>query len=195
MKFDLKLWLIVGLTAIIILLILFDKPQEHDTSAWQDEIHRKNTKIKELQAKHIEDSVKFSQEMAVLNEELSGKDTQVRKLAFNLERLKKNPIVIKVRDSVPVIDSVFLAYDSVIQVKDEQLEIQGKMIVSLEDENQRITSNFLERLQLQSENLATQKEIIDDQRKELRKERRKVKLLKVVAVVGTVGAFILGAGL
>jgi hypothetical protein len=112
-----------------------------------------------------------------------------------LERLKANPVVIHIRDSVEEIEQAFQAYDSLLASKDQQIEIQGRLIVSLEDENKRITANFMERLELSEDNFIAQKAISDTYKKDNRKLRRGNKLLKVGLVVGTVGAFILGSQL
>ena len=198
MKFDIKTWALIILAGAFILYILFDKdpiPNESYVAEYESTIQRNESTIKALESKHVEDSLRFTHKIAELRDSLKTSGKHTVKIERSLAKIKANPVIIKVRDSIKVVDDAFITYDSTLAAKNEEIRIQGKMIVSLEDENQRITSNFLERLSLQSENLATQKEIIDDQRKELRKERRKVKLFKVVAVVGTVGAFILGAGL
>lgn len=190
-----KLWYIIfGLTAIIILLLIFQpNPPPADTTVWKQEIEKNRQKAEELAIKHREDSTQFAQKLAQLNAELKGKERQVVKLEGNLSRLKKNPVVIKVKDSIPEIDSVFQQYDLLLETKDNQISIQSKMIKGLEEENTRITDNFLERLQLSQAAFDNQKLIADSYKKDTRKVRRQNKLLKVAAVVGTVGGIFLGA--
>jgi hypothetical protein len=198
MKFSPVWWVVFGLAAIIILLILFDKdpiPNESYIKEYESTIQRNESTIEGLKVKHREDSLKSAKEIAQLKAKLSGKVTEVKKLSFNLERLKANPVVIHIRDSVEEIEQAFQAYDSLLASKDQQIEIQGRLIVSLEDENKRITGNFMERLELSEQNFQAQKAISDSYKKDNRKLRRGNKLLKVGLVVGTVGAFILGSQL
>jgi hypothetical protein len=193
---DIKLWLIVGLTVIIVLLLLFDKDPVQNESyikEYESTIQRNESTIESLKVKHREDSLKSAQEVAELKAKLSSKVTEVKKLSSNLARLKANPIVIQVRDSIPIIDSLVQSYDSLLESKDDQIELQGRLIVSLEDENKRITGNFLERLELSQQNFDAQKAISDTYQKENKKLRRGNKLLKVGLVVIGVGGFVAGS--
>jgi ASC-1-like (ASCH) protein len=192
---DIKLWLIVGLTVIIVLLLLFDKDPVQNESyikEYESTIQRNESTIEGLKVKHREDSLKSAQEVAQLKAKLSGKVTEVKKLSSTVAHLRANPVVVQVIADVPEIDSLVQSYDSLLESKDDQIELQGRLIVSLEDENKRITGNFLERLRLSEENFIAQKAISDSYKKDLRKELRKVKLFKVIAVVGTVGGLLLG---
>jgi hypothetical protein len=198
MKFDIKTWALIIISGAFILYILFDKdpiPNESYVKEYESTIQRNESTIEGLKVKHREDSLKSAKEIAQLKAKLSGKVTEVKKLSFNLERLKANPVVIHIRDSVEEIEQAFQAYDSLLASKDQQIEIQGRLIVSLEDENKRITGNFMERLELSEQNFQAQKAISDSYKKDNRKLRRGNKLLKVGLVVGTVGAFILGSQL
>jgi hypothetical protein len=186
---DIKLWLIVGLTVIIVLLLLFDKdpiPNESYVKEYESAIQKRDVKIISLETKHREDSLKSAQEITQIRDSLKREQRRGVKLSSNLARLKANPIVIQVRDSIPIIDSLVQSYDSLLESKDDQIELQGRLIVSLEDENKRITSNFMERLQLTEDNFIAQKAITDTYKKDNRKLRRGNKVLKVV-IIGAVG--------
>jgi hypothetical protein len=196
MKFSPVWWVVFGLAAIIILLILFDKdpkPEAEKIQALEMGIAHDKLRIKELSDKNIKDSTAHVQKVTQIRDSLKREQRHGAKLSSNLARLKANPIVIQVRDSIPVIDSLVQSYDSLLESKDDQIELQGRLIVSLEDENKRITGNFIERLQLTEDNFQAQKAISDSYKKDLRKERRKVKLFKVLTVVGTVGGIFLGS--
>lgn len=196
MKFDLKMWIIIGLVAVVVLLILFQPtPEPVNNAIWQTEIWRVKTKAEKLKAKHDKDSTNFAHKLTELRDSLKSKVTETKKLTLNLERLKAHPVVIKVRDSIPEIRATFETYDSLLESKDNQLAIQTEMISSLEAENVRITDNFLARLELSQQAFDNQKLISDSYKKDTRKTRRQVKLLKVVAVIGSVGGILLGASL
>jgi hypothetical protein len=198
MKFDLKTWALIIISGAFILYILFDKdpiPNESYIKEYESTIQRNESTIEGLKVKHQEDSLKSAQEITQTRDSLKREQRRGVKLSSNLARLKANPIVIQVRDSIPIIDSLVQSYDSLLESKDDQIELQGRLIVSLEDENKRITGNFIERLQLTEDNFTAQKAISDSYKKDLRKERRKVKLFKVIAVLGTVGGLLAGASL
>ena len=194
-----KLWYVIfGLAIIVILLILFQKNPKPDAEKIQSlemGIAHRDLENKQLKEQRTRDSTAHVQEVTQIRDSLKREQRRGVKLTSNLERLKANPIVIQVRDSIPIIDSLVQSYDSLLASKDDQIELQGRLIVSLEDENKRITDNFIERLQLTEDNFQAQKAITDSYKKDNRKLRRGNKLLKVGLVVGTVGAFILGAGL
>lgn len=191
MKF--QTWALIILAAAFALYILFDKDKVIDHSLQDYQVAQRDSLIHKLSRQQTVDSLKTAQKLAELNAEIKGKERQVVKLTSNLERLKGNPIVIKVRDSIPEIEATFQAYDLLLESKDQQLAIQNSKILVLEDENKRITANFLERLQLTEENYLTQKEIVEDYKKQLRKERRKKKLATVLIPVVGVAGLLLGS--
>jgi hypothetical protein len=198
MKFDIKTWALIIISGAFILYILFDKdpiPNESYVKEYESTIQRNESTIEGLKVKHREDSLKSAKEIAQLKAKLSGKVTEVKKLSFNLERLKANPVVIHIRDSVEEIEQAFQAYDSLLASKDQQIEIQGRLIVSLEDENKRITGNFMERLRLTEDNFQAQKAISDSYKKDNRKLRRGARWLKAGAVVLGVSGFLIGSQL
>lgn len=192
-----KLWYVIfGLTAIIVLLLLFQpNPPPADTTVWKQEIEKNRQKAQELAIKHRDDSTQFAQKLAQARDSLKREQNRGVKLASNLHALKSKPTVVKIVEQNPEIDSVFQQYDLLLETKDNQISIQSKMIKGLEEENTRITENFLERLQLSQAAFDNQKLIADSYKKDTRKVRRANKLLKVVAVVGTVGGLFLGASL
>lgn len=187
-------WIIFALTGIIILLILFQPtPEPVNNAIWQTEIWRVKTKAEKLKAKHEKDSAAHVKELAQARDSLKSEQKHGVKLQSNLVALKSKPQVVKIVQENPVIDTVFQHYDSLLESKDNQLAIQTEMISSLEAENVRITDNFLARLELSQQAFDNQKLISDSYKKDTRKVRRQVKLLKVVAVIGTVGGVFLGA--
>jgi hypothetical protein len=196
MKFDLKTWALIIISGAFILYILFDKdpiPNESYIKEYESTIQRNESTIESLKVKHQEDSLKSAQEVVQLKAKLSGKVTEAKKLASTVAHLRANPVVVQVIQDVPEIDSLVQSYDSLLESKDDQIELQGRLIVSLEDENKRITGNFMERLELSQQNFDAQKAISDTYQKENKKLRRGNKLLKVGLVVIGVGGFVAGS--
>jgi hypothetical protein len=196
MKFDLKTWALIIISGAFILYILFDKdpiPNESYIKEYESTIQRNESTIESLKVKHQEDSLKSAQEVVQLKAKLSGKVTEAKKLASTVAHLRANPVVVQVIQDVPEIDSLVQSYDSLLESKDDQIELQGRLIVSLEDDNKRITGNFMERLELSQQNFDAQKAISDTYQKENKKLRRGNKLLKVGLVVIGVGGFVAGS--
>lgn len=196
MKFNPLWWVIFALAGIIILLLIFQpNPPPADTTVWKQEIEKNRQKAQELAIKHREDSTQFAQKLSQARDSLKREQNRGVKLASNLQALKSKPAVVKVIQENPAVDSVFQQYDLLLETKDNQISIQSKMIKGLEEENTRITDNFLERLKLSQAAFDNQKLIADSYKKDTRKVRRQNKLLKVLVVVGTVGGLIGGASL
>lgn len=161
---------------------------EEKNARREQAIHSLQGDYEKLKIKSEADRVAFTDSIRTY------KDRDKKKSAY-IANLKANPIVIKVREEVPLIDSAFHAYDSLLQSKDEQIELQARYIDTLQVDISKVTDNFMERLKLQSETIDDQKLIIEDHRKELRKERRGKRLAKFVAIGAAIGGFLLGGQL
>jgi len=111
-----------------------------------------------------------------------------------VDRLLKNPVVISVRESTPEIDSL-------ITDLQDKIEFQSVYIASLDSayndlrvDFDAVKDNFQSQIELYKQNFEAQKALNEADRKTLRKVKRQVKVLKVVAIVGTVGGIFLGSG-
>ena len=171
------------------------QPKDPDYSEYEFKIKLRDAQIHSLGRDYEKLVMKIeSDSVSHTNEIQTYKDRDKKKSAY-IANLKANPIVIKVREEVPLIDSAFHAYDSLLQSKDEQIELQARYIDTLQVDIGKVTDNFMERLKLQSETIDDQKLIIDGQRKELRQERRGKRLAKFVAIGAAIGGFLLGSQL
>lgn len=198
MKFSPLWYVIFGLTVIIILLLLFQpsrKPNGEKIQSLEYAIAISDQQKKDLEYKHKEDSIASAQKLSELRDSLSKEQKHGVKLSVSLAHYKAKPEVVKIVQANPVIDTVFQYYDSLLQSKDQQLAIQDSKILVLEDENKRITANFLERLQLTEQNYLTQKAIAESYKKDNRKKNRGIKALKVAVVGAAVGGLFLGSSL
>lgn len=189
-------WVVIALALIIVGMILFDKdPEPVSTQKWKDEITKKEERIKVLQGNlaTIREKVKADSLQGVKSKQ--EYEVKVTSLRSTVAKLKANPIVIKVREENPEIDSLIVAQDSTILAKDER-------IVALEADIKRVVANmdsfndtYEGILQAEREKFEAQKEITAAVEKELKKEKRKAKLAKVLIPVVGVGALLLGAQL
>lgn len=177
-------------------MIIF-QPQPDDTKEkeLQAKIESRDQAIFQLHQENTEQAEKRKADSLRLTKALQAGQVTIEKQSRRISDLMKNPVVIKVRDSIPEVDSAFDTYEGLIQEQNKQIELQAKYIDTLRIDLSKVEKNFQERLDLQAETIADLKTVTDDQRRQLRKTRRTVKLLKVASVVGLVGGIFLGGSL
>jgi hypothetical protein len=194
LKLDVKTYLILGLALVVILLLLFDKdPEPYDTTAFKNTISQKEARIQELQLEFATIAKKIKSDSLQALESKRVYEIKVKDLNSTVAKLKANPKVVEILRDNPIVDSLVVAQDSVIQ-------IQGHRIVGLEHQYwklsfnvEAITLNCENQLALHAERFEAQKQLSSTYQKQNRRLRRGNKLLKVGVVLGTVGAFLLGA--
>lgn len=187
-------WLILIIGVAVVWMLWPDsKAADSRILELEEKNARREQAIHSLQGDYEKLKIKREADRAAFTDSMrTYKDRDKKKSAY-IANLKANPIVIKVREEVPLIDSAFHAYDSLLQSKDEQIELQARYIETLQVDLTRLTDNFMERLKLQSETIDDQKLIIEEQRKELRKERRNKRLAKILVPVVGAAAFLAGS--
>lgn len=190
MRFSPAWYVTFGLALVFALYIVFDKdpqPNQEKIKSLEYAIAISDKDKKALEDKHKKETARFVQKLTQARDSLKREQNRGVKLASNLQALKSKPAVVKIIQENPAVDSVFQQYDLLLETKDNQIAIQTNIIKGLEAENTRITDNFMERLQLSQAAFDNQKLIADSYKKDTRKVRRANKLLKVAAVIGTVG--------
>lgn len=109
-----------------------------------------------------------------------------------IKRLERDPEVIQVRDSVPKVDSLLKAKDSVIAHHETRIAQQEMSAQVTKQINEQIRINF-ERALTDTEKLLYEKEL---ENRQLTKENKKLKngraLRNIVMPALAVGAFVLG---
>lgn len=196
-------WVIIGLVAVIVALILFwpdSKPNQREIEreqAYQTQIAI--LRSDSANSAHRIDSIKQKAEDSLqsVNVQLRAKESENRVLRINLSKSRKQ--VQHLIDSIPELKTFVGQQDSLIQNQDEQIEIlRGGLynlgrdfnaLVGEQEINARISSDML---------LACEQrhsDIMDLKNRELKKAKRGSRGWKVGAVVGTVGAFLLGSQL
>lgn len=109
-----------------------------------------------------------------------------------IKRLEKDPEVIKVRDSLPKVDSLLKAKDSVIVHHEKRLAEQDLTAQVTKEINEQVVKNFETRL-ADTETLLHEKELENQKlTKENRKLRRGRVLRNVLIPVALVGGLLLG---
>jgi hypothetical protein len=190
-----RLWYIIfALTALVVILILFDKdPESVDITPYRTAQAIADQEIKELkqsnsklQAKIDRDSVSQAQEKAAHSSEVKKRDAVIAKL-------KANPVVIKIREDNPVIDSLIVAQDSLIIRHAQRVAELESNLTDLRVDMKALVNGFEGQIAAHISKYENEKKIADTYRDENRKIRRGNRLLKAGAVAGIIGAFFLGS--
>lgn len=186
-----RVWFIVfGLTAVIILLLILDKDQEpYDSSAWKEAIQRSNDKITVLQQDKQKLARKIAEDSILRHEQSQAYQQDVKIKSAAIAKLKANPRVVYIRESEPVVDSLIVAYDSIVQLKDDRIDELEVSLDELQINMKAVNVNCDRILEAERDKFKASEELISGLEKQNRKERRKVKLWKVATVVGSVGMF------
>lgn len=195
MKIDFKTWALIILAAAFALYVIFDKnpePQADKIQALETalaisdvEKKEKDVIITNLKTKIAQDSIISAQDAIKFKTEVSSSKREIA-------RLRANPVVVQVLQDVPEVDSLVSAQADLIARQDVYIDTLQNDLRELQVNMNQLVENFEGQIKLYQEDFQNMKALADVYKKDLRRERRKVKLIKVVAVIGTVGAFILG---
>lgn len=195
MKLDLKTWVIVGLGIVIALLLLFDKDPEDDNAPLIAKIETREAAIHEMGRNYTALRTKMRQDSILYRDTIVSKQKEITQHKSNIKRLRSKPEVIEIVRLNPVIDTIFTYYDSVTTAQNFIIYSQEKQIAQMQVDINEMDRNFQFRLNEQAKNFEDQKAISQDYKKQLRKERRKGKLAKVLIPIVAVGAFLAGSSL
>lgn len=188
-------YVILALLLVIGAMWFFWPSNKPDYSDHENRIKLREQAVHELQAENTKLLARIKSDSVSHTNEIQRYKDRDKIKSREIARIKANPVIVKVREEVKEVDSLIVAYDSLLQSKDEQIELQARYIDTLQVDIGKVTDNFMERLKLQSETIDDQKLIIEDQRKELRKERRNKKIAKILVPVVAVASFLAGSQL
>lgn len=189
---SIQTWVIIGLTIVVIILILTRptkeitdlEPYRIQVAIAQQQIDSLKGGNKKLARKIAEDSILRAEEAVAHKEDAKKKNATIAKL-------KANPTIIMIRDSIPVVDSLIVAQDSLIESQGIRIIVLEGDVKTLGIDLARVTDNFEAQIKAHESKLKSTEQLADAYKKENRKERRKVKVWRVATVLGTVGAFLL----
>src|SRR6188508_2094064 len=164
-------WIIFVLTFIIVLLLIFRrKPDSSKEKLLEAKIEQREQAIHQLSRENTKQAEKMKADSLRFTKAIQAGQVTILKQSRRISDLKANPEVVTIIKENPLIHELINSYDSLIVQQANQIELQGKTIADLTA-------------------------LTTDQRKQLRKTRRSVTLLKVLAVIGTVGGLFLGGSL
>lgn len=194
MKFDIRTGIIISLAIVIAFLLLTQpSPVNVDVIEYESRIARRDSTIHELSRKFEMEAYRRRQDSLSHIETMSKAQINQSRSEAIVKRLRANPVIIKVREEVPQVDSLLAAQDSIVSSQAVQLTIQSKYIVKLQGDIGEITADFSKRLKLTQEQFLDQKKIAEEYKKDLRKERRKGKLARVLIPIVGIGMFLLSS--
>lgn len=189
-------WIAAGIFFIwAVVATMCSNPEPIDNSAYHREINSQNQQIAVLQ----NNNTKLRQENDSLKVQgIKSKqeyETKDNEQSVVIARLKANPKVITVLRENPEVDSLVHALDSAVMMRDVRIAGLEMLQMKLELNTQAIYANFEESLKLERQKFALAEQQIVDLEKQNRKERQKVKVLKVVVIVGIVAGLLGGSRL
>lgn len=186
-----KLWFVIfGLTAIIVFIILFDKdPPAVDLASYERAMAISDLKIDSLTKSNRatvrriqEDSILQAEEKQAYQKSITGLQARLRTKRERIDTLwRDNPAL---REYVATADSV-ISFQS---ARINSLEIDK---AELRVDVKTITDNFLRQIEQHEVKLKATEQLAEVYKKDLRKQRRKTRLATIFGFGGTVGAFLL----
>ena len=186
-------WIIIVLVAAIIAMIWFWPSSE--PSDREKELDKENTtllyKIDSLQRSN---KARITQLKADSLRGVKVQDslkTQANHFRGQAVKLKANPIIIRVREEVPEVDSLITAQDSVIVLQDHRIAAYTHQLGKLQVSMVGITANFESILSAERQRYANAQEIIALKDKEIKKAKKKTVGAVVIGVAATVGALLI----
>jgi hypothetical protein len=193
---DFRTWALIILALAFALYILLDKDPVDNSEKIQSyeialkiadqEILNLRSDSTKLSQKIDADSVRQANERKVYKEKVKSQSALI-------SRLKAKPEVIAIREQSVDVDSLLTATEAKDSIQTARIDTLESNLSDLRVDMSAVNDNCSKMLEAERERFQAQKGISEEYRKQVRKERRKVKLFKIVAVLGTVGAFILGA--
>lgn len=189
-----KDWVIIGLTLVIISLIIFDKDTpESDKQAYIDSLRFLKAKERDIIAQEVR-IIQASKDKAKNDSaKLALKDKEIQ--ALKGRSVKTRVIIQHIIDTIPDLRVFVAQQDSIIQIQGitidtlkASVEFQRKLFDDL------VISHNTER-DISKRIEDEQEEYIQKLEKQVKKAKRANRWLKATAVVGSVGAFLLGSQL
>jgi hypothetical protein len=189
-------WIIAAMGLVIILMILFDKdPEQVDLTPYRTAQAIADQEIKELKQSNSKLQAKIDSDSVRQTQEKEAHSSEVKKRDAVIAKLKANPVVIKIREENPVIDSLIVAQDSLIVRHAERVAELESNLTDLRVDMKALVNNFEGQIAAHISKYENEKKIADTYRDENRKIRRGNRWLKAGIVGAAVGGLFLGGSL
>lgn len=186
-------WIISAVLLLLLTIGILTRPDPNQDSsqAYKDTIEqlRSERAVESSRTKAIQKT--YSDSVKILESIVGAKDKQISLL--QKKRTALRPVILPQVDSLPMVKRFIALQDSVIEFQGEQIDtlklsvkFQNKMFDDLVVSH-TAEASISQRIEQEQENRIVNLE------KQVKKVRRQVKLMKVVAIVGTVSGIFLGS--
>lgn len=181
-------WILVAILAILLALtyIFQPEPPPPDTKVYDSLIRLS----REGEAKALELSELRKADSLHSIESKRVYDLKVKKLESRLSDLKANPVIVRIREEIKEVDSLIIAYDSTIQVKNEAIDMLSSELYDCQKLAYTAEENFEMTLQAHKGANAELLDQVKGYQKEVRKQRRLKRLGIAAGIITTVGALL-----
>jgi uncharacterized small protein (DUF1192 family) len=187
--------ILVLIAALALVWLLKPQPEPVDMKPYEiaiaiadlkiDSLTKGLSKLRQKRAADSLLSIKSNQEY----------QSKVLVLRSTVAKLKANPTVIKIREENPEVDSLIIAQDSVIQVKDERITFLESEVRRTVDNMNSFNETYEGILKVEREKFEAQKQLTAEYKQQNRKLRRGNTWTKIGAIAAGVGMFVLGANI
>lgn len=187
-------WIIIGLAAVIVFLLLTDKdPSTVDLAPYETAIAIADHQIDSL-TKSNRATIKRIQEDSIIQaEERESFKTKLN--AISRRQDIRRPQVLQQIDSLPIVKAFIETQDSVIYFQSARIYSLELDKVELRVDIRTITDNFIRQMEAQESKIQATQALADAYKKEARRSKRSARWLKAGAVALGVGGLFLGAQL
>ena len=192
----LQTWALIILAAAFALYIFFDKdpePNIEKIQALENGLAIADQEIIQLRKDSAELANGMARKEAQREIERQAHKSEVRQKDAVIAKLRENPIVLKVREETPEVDSLLDAMEAKDSIQTERIITLENDLRELRVDMAGVKFNAEEMLREERERFALQESLTKEYKDQLRKERRKGRLAKAGAVILGVGGFILGS--
>jgi hypothetical protein len=190
------IWVIIGLVAVsVALILLWPEPEPVDLDPYKRAIAIADIRIDSLTSANRKLASKIAQDSLQQAQEKKTYIVTIEKKVREIENLKANPVVVKIRETTPEVNALIIEMERMDSVKTERIATLENNLDGLRVDMRQMESNFGELLQSEREKFNAQKAISDELAKDLKKAKRSGRLAKILIPIAAVGAFLLGNGL
>lgn len=191
-------WIIICILVLALIISILSQRPKPESDLIQKQtalIERKSEEIKSLRTDNSILQAKIDRDSVRSEAKTKAYNTDVKKRDSEIARLKRNPVVIRIREENPEIDSVFRAQEDLSAVKDYRIDSLNADLADLRVDMGKMKSNFEGIFNRQADQLQAEKAISENYKKQLRKVRRGNRWLKAGIVTSAVLGLVFGAQL
>jgi hypothetical protein len=183
---------LVAVGVIVLLLLFWPEPEPVDLDPYKRAIAIADIRIDSLTSANSKLASKIKADSLQQVQEKKTYIVTIEKKSREIENLKANPVVVKIRETTPDVNALIIEMERMDSVKTERIARLENDKDALRIDMRQMESNFGELLEVEREKFQAQKAISDELTKDLKKAKRSGRLAKVLIPVAAVAGFLLG---